>query len=122
MTKTTAASSTTASAATAPKKKRGPRPKHIPQRTCIVCRTTQPKRAFVRIVRTPTGEVVIDPTGKKSGRGASVCGTRACWTRALAGMVLDRALRIDVRPDDRAALSAYTATLPETDSSDGAEA
>ena len=51
------------------KAKRGPRPKHVPQRTCIACRTAAPKRSFVRVVRLPSGEVVIDQTGKKSGRG-----------------------------------------------------
>lgn len=97
------------------KAKRGPRPKHVPQRTCIACRTSAPKRSFVRVVRTPAGEVVVDPTGKKSGRGASICGTRACWEKALAGTLLDRALRIQVRAEDRAALRAYLATLPEED-------
>jgi predicted RNA-binding protein YlxR (DUF448 family) len=94
------------------KKRRGPRPRPVPQRTCIACRTTAPKRAFVRVVRTPTGEVMIDPTGKRSGRGASVCGTRACWEKALAGTLLDRALKVQVREEDRAALRAFVATLP----------
>ena len=40
-----------------------PRQKHVPQRMCIACRMTQGKREFVRIVRTPVGEVRIDPTG-----------------------------------------------------------
>jgi predicted RNA-binding protein YlxR (DUF448 family) len=100
---------------TAKKTKRGPRPKHVPQRTCIACRTSAPKRSFVRVVRTPAGEVVVDPTGKKSGRGASICGTRACWEKALAGTLLDRALRVQVRDADRAALRAYLATLPAED-------
>ena len=101
------------------KKKQAPRPRHVPQRTCIACRTTAPKRAFVRVVRTPTGEVVIDPTGKKSGRGASVCGTRACWEKALAGTLLDRALRVQVREDDRTALRAFLAALPPDDEATG---
>jgi predicted RNA-binding protein YlxR (DUF448 family) len=100
---------------TTKKTKRGPRPKHVPQRTCIACRTSAPKRSFVRVVRTPAGEVVVDPTGKKSGRGASICGTRACWEKALAGTLLDRALRVQVRDADRAALRAYLATLPAED-------
>jgi predicted RNA-binding protein YlxR (DUF448 family) len=107
----------------AKKSKRGPRPKHVPRRTCIACRTAAPKRSFVRVVRTPTGEVVVDPTGKKSGRGASICGTRACWEKALAGSLLDRALRVQVRDDDRAALRAFAATLPaeETGADEAAE-
>ena len=95
----------------------------MPQRTCIACRTAAPKRSFVRVVRTPTGEVVVDPTGKKSGRGASICGTRACWEKALAGSLLDRALRVQTRDDDRAVLRAFAATLPveETGADDAAE-
>ncbi len=109
------------------KKRRGPRPRPVPQRTCIACRTTAPKRAFVRVVRTPTGEVMIDPTGKKSGRGASVCGTRACWEKVMAGTLLDRALKVEVREEDRAALRAFVATLPpeagaQTDTDMGAGA
>lgn len=94
------------------KKHRGSRPRPVPRRTCIACRTSAPKRAFVRVVRTPAGQVMIDPTGKQSGRGASVCGTRACWEKALAGTLLDRALKVSVREEDRAALRAYLATLP----------
>src|SRR6185503_12867350 len=105
-----------ASGAIAKKKRtRGPRPKHVPQRTCIACRTAAPKRSFVRVVRTPTGEVVVDPTGKKSGRGASICGTRACWEKALAGSMLDRALRVSVSDEDRVALRAFMMTLPDDD-------
>lgn len=97
------------------KKRRGPRPKHVPQRTCIACRTNAPKRALVRVVRTSLGHVVIDPTGKLSGRGASICGTRSCWQRALTGQLLDRALRITIAGEDRATLEAYMATLTDPD-------
>jgi len=43
--------------------------RHIPQRTCVGCRQVRAKRELIRIVRTPEGRVLIDPTGKKSGRG-----------------------------------------------------
>ena len=42
-------------------------PKKIPQRMCLGCQTKKDKRELVRIVRTPEGEIVIDPTGKKAG-------------------------------------------------------
>jgi len=45
-------------------------PRHVPQRTCVGCRTVRPKRELVRVVRTPEGTVELDPTGKRSGRGA----------------------------------------------------
>jgi hypothetical protein len=98
--------------AVAQKKRRPPRSKHVPQRMCIACRTTAPKRSFVRLVRLPTGEVVIDPTGKRSGRGASICTSRSCWQKALAGGLIDHALQVKVRPEDRAVLQEYLTGLP----------
>ena len=54
--------------------RQGPlRQRHIPQRTCVGCRTTTAKRQFVRIVRTAAGRVEVDLTGKKAGRGAYLC-------------------------------------------------
>ena len=63
----------------------GVRKKHVPVRTCIGCRTAQPKRDMLRIVRTPEGEVMPDPTGKKSGRGAYICYSQECLQAALSG-------------------------------------
>jgi len=52
----------------------------------------KPKRELLRAVRTPEGEVVLDETGKKAGRGAYVCFNAACLRRALKQRQLDRAL------------------------------
>src|SRR5436190_17132085 len=65
------------------KKRKGLKPRHIPQRTCIVTRQTGDKRGLIRIVRTPEGHVEVDPTGKKNGRGAYLTADRAIWERAL---------------------------------------
>lgn len=43
------------------------KPRKIPQRQCVGCRTMTDKRELVRIVKTPEGEIVLDTTGKKSG-------------------------------------------------------
>ena len=67
--------------------------KHVPQRTCIACRTVKPKRAMTRVVATPDEGVQIDPTGKRAGRGAYLCDLPACWERALQTDLLSRALR-----------------------------
>ncbi|HNT74612.1 MAG TPA: YlxR family protein [Anaerolineae bacterium] len=96
------------------KKKLQPkRQKHIPERTCIVCRQPRPKRELVRVVRTPEGDVLVDESGKKNGRGAYLCRQRCCWQQALKGNALNRALRINLEPEAIAALQAYAATLPE---------
>ena len=53
--------------------------KHAPQRTCVGCRTTSSKRAFVRVVRTPEGTVEVDESGRRNGRGAYLCAQATCW-------------------------------------------
>ena len=47
--------------------------KKIPQRKCVGCGEMKDKKALLRIVRSPEGEIALDLTGKKSGRGAYVC-------------------------------------------------
>lgn len=44
--------------------------KKLPLRKCVVTQEMLPKQALIRVVRTPEGEVVIDPSGKLNGRGA----------------------------------------------------
>lgn len=77
--------------------------KHVPQRTCIVCRSKADKRQLRRLVKAPDG-VVFDPSGRLPGRGAYLCEERACWERALQSGVLERALRTTLTPEARAAL------------------
>jgi uncharacterized protein len=91
---------------------RGPRPKHVPQRTCIACRQVAGKRAFVRVVRTAQG-IEIDPTGKKAGRGAYLHPTQQCWQAVLTGNRLAQALRTSISAEERAKLLAYAETLRE---------
>lgn len=86
------------------------RRKHIPERTCVGCRETQAKRELLRVVRTPEGAVEIDPTGKRSGRGAYVHNTRECWDKALKGK-LEAALKTGLQPDNRQALEEHAQGL-----------
>ena len=91
---------------------RGSRPRHVPQRTCIACRQTGAKRGLVRIVRGVDGSVGIDPTGKRSGRGAYLCHSPECWQTALKRDTLVRALKIDaLAEDDRHNLTQYADRL-----------
>jgi predicted RNA-binding protein YlxR (DUF448 family) len=85
--------------------------RHIPQRTCVGCREVLPKRSMVRIVRSPHG-VVIDPSGKLSGRGAYLHLQRSCWERGLKG-TLAEALRTELTPEERERLMNYAVSLPE---------
>ncbi len=86
--------------------------KHVPERSCILCRQKRPKWELVRVVRTPEGSVEIDPRGKKAGRGAYLCKGRRCWETALKKRSLERALKAEIVMDQRAELVAYSETLP----------
>ena len=57
--------------------------KKIPQRMCLGCQERKNKRELIRIVRSPEGEISIDPTGKKSGRGAYICNDLACLNKVI---------------------------------------
>ena len=66
--------------------------KKIPQRMCVGCQEMKNKRDLLRVVRTPEGEVLIDKTSKKSGRGAYVCTDEACINKAYKEKRLEKAL------------------------------
>jgi len=96
-----------------PKVKQGPRPKHVPMRTCIGCRETKPKRELIRIVCTPSGTVEVDPTGKKSGRVTYLCKANECWETGLKKQRLDYALRTRITTENREELARYREMLAE---------
>jgi hypothetical protein len=85
--------------------------KHIPQRTCVGCRTVLAKRTLTRIVRRPDG-VFVDPSGKMNGRGAYLHDHKSCWERGLKG-ALASALRVTLTAEDRQRLENYMASLPD---------
>ena len=87
-------------------------PKHIPQRTCVGCRTVLPKRSLVRLVRLPES-VQVDPTGKLAGRGAYLHNSRSCWEKGLKG-ALASALKTELSTTDREKLGAYAASFSDT--------
>ncbi len=70
--------------------------KKIPERKCMGCNEKRPKKELVRVVRTPEGEVLLDLTGKKSGRGAYICPCVACYEKALKTKRLERCLEAEI--------------------------
>jgi predicted RNA-binding protein YlxR (DUF448 family) len=68
------------------------RPDHVPTRTCAVCRQARPKREMTRVVRTPSGEILVDPTGRLAGRGTYVCAEPSCRDARLRADAVKRAL------------------------------
>ena len=85
--------------------------KHIPQRTCVGCRTVLAKRTLIRIVRRSDG-VVVDLSGKLAGRGAYIHNRKSCWERALKGG-LANALKTALKTEDRQRLEEFMSSLPE---------
>jgi uncharacterized protein len=81
--------------------------KHMPQRSCLVCREKTDKRLLTRIIRTPEGTVVVDPTGKQNGRGAYLCHRQACWDRALHSSLLNQALKTQITTEEKEMLAAH---------------
>ena len=83
--------------------------KKIPQRQCVGCRTMKDKKALLRVVRTPEGTVVLDRTGKLSGRGAYICPDGECLKKARKARALERAFSAEVPGEVYAALEAQLA-------------
>jgi predicted RNA-binding protein YlxR (DUF448 family) len=83
------------------------RTKRTPERTCIACHQVRPKKELVRIVKTISEGVLIDETGKKSGRGAYLCRAKKCWNAGLKGNRLEHVLRTVLSQEDKQRLETY---------------
>jgi predicted RNA-binding protein YlxR (DUF448 family) len=70
--------------------------KKLPERRCVGCGETKEKKSLIRVLRTPEGEVVLDVTGKKSGRGAYLCHSLSCFKKARKSKRLDANLNIEI--------------------------
>ena len=70
-----------------------------PERQCLGCNEHKPKVELLRVVRTPEGDVVLDFTGKKSGRGAYICRNVSCLKKARRSKRIDKSLDV-VIPED----------------------
>lgn len=68
----------------------------IPQRMCVGCREMKNKKELIRIVRNPLGNVELDSTGKKAGRGAYICPKIECLNQAIKGKRLQKALEHEI--------------------------
>ena len=68
----------------------------IPLRECLGCKERLPKAQLLRVVRSPEGEVSLDFTGKKSGRGAYICRKLGCLQKARKAKRLERSLEVSI--------------------------
>ena len=68
----------------------------MPSRRCVGCGEHFPKNTLIRVLRTPEGEIVLDLTGKRSGRGAYICKSINCYRRAVKSKKLELSLECSI--------------------------
>lgn len=91
------------------RQKISPRPvKHIPQRTCLACRKIKAKQELIRLVHIYDGDVEVDTSGKKAGRGAYLCRSQECWESGFKGSRLEHTLRTTLTQDNREQLIRFS--------------
>ena len=73
--------------------------KKIPMRQCLGCNEHKQKRELLRVVRDPEGNISLDFTGKKSGRGAYICKSVRCLSRAVKSKRIEKNLGVAI-PDE----------------------
>lgn len=70
-----------------------------PQRQCIACRACRDKQDLIRVVKTKEGEIMLDRTGRKNGRGAYLCANEECLKKAWKSNALSRSFRMNVKEE-----------------------
>ena len=73
--------------------------KNIPLRKCLGCGEMIGKKGLLRVVKTKDGEISIDATGKKSGRGAYICNDKECFAKAAKNKSFERAFKCAIPPE-----------------------
>lgn len=62
-------------------------------RQCVGCHNMVSKREMIRVIKTSDGQIMLDATGKKNGRGAYICNSRECLEKAIKSRSLERSLK-----------------------------
>ena len=74
--------------------------KKVPMRQCTGCRQLKGKKEMIRVLKTAdTGEILIDPTGRKNGRGAYICMNSECLEAAVKNHGLERSFKCSISPE-----------------------
>jgi len=80
--------------------------KKIPERRCVGCMNSFPKQELIRIVRSSEGEISLDATGKKAGRGAYICHNPDCLKKAVKAKRLEKSFECEIPEEIIASLEA----------------
>lgn len=70
--------------------------KKIPLRQCVGCMEMKEKKSMMRVLKTPEGDIVLDATGKKNGRGAYLCKDMECLKKAQKNKGLERSFKMSL--------------------------
>ena len=70
--------------------------KKIPLRQCIGCGEMKSKKEMIRVIKTAEGEILLDATGRKNGRGAYLCPSMECFKKAVKGRGLERSFKLAI--------------------------
>ena len=70
--------------------------KKIPLRQCIGCGEMKRKKEMIRVIKTAEGEILLDATGRKNGRGAYLCPSMECFKKAVKGRGLERSFKMAI--------------------------
>ncbi|MCC8106697.1 MAG: YlxR family protein [Clostridiales bacterium] len=70
--------------------------KKVPVRKCTGCQEMKGKKELLRVLRTPEGDILLDATGRKNGRGAYLCPSRECLEKAMRSKGLERSLKVRI--------------------------
>ena len=70
--------------------------KKIPLRQCIGCGEMKSKKEMIRVIKTAEGEILLDATGRKNGRGAYLCPSMECFKKAVKGRGLERSFKMAI--------------------------
>ncbi|MDD4090863.1 MAG: YlxR family protein [Acholeplasmatales bacterium] len=81
--------------------------KKIPMRTCVVTKEVKPKKELMRVVATKEGEVFVDPSGKKNGRGAYLTLSLAVIEKAKTTKILEKRLKVKISDEIYETLKGY---------------
>lgn len=86
---------------------------NIPLRKCLGCEEMLGKKGLLRVVKSKDGEISVDATGKKNGRGAYICRDMECFDKAVKKHSLERSLKCSISPEIYEHLKAEIEALNE---------